>query len=272
MLSVLARGGSTASRRRLVTRCDAHLRLAPGLQAFHTTIPPKKGSKNAQKRAKKDAEAAGAAHELFALHFQREQFGSRMPGLVEALEKDSVPGAFLNRYCATETRTAYLISNAPAERCVGVSFPSFTKRDGKAFTGAKPDRNGTLCAYHIDAASLLAAQALEPKPNDSVLDMCAAPGGKSLAIAQLLSAAGSITANDVSPGRRKRLADVMSMYLPSRDKRRRGGDTGDDAFAGGVTVAPERRLQLRPLPQLLARTQHHPRQATGRRPCRPRCA
>jgi len=38
----------------------------------------------------------------------------------------------------------------------------------------------------MDAASLLPVLALNLEPNDAVLDLCAAPGGKSLAILQTL--------------------------------------------------------------------------------------
>lgn len=40
----------------------------------------------------------------------------------------------------------------------------------------------------MDCASILPVIALDLRPNDRVLDMCAAPGGKALAIAQCLIA------------------------------------------------------------------------------------
>lgn len=58
---------------------------------------------------------------------------------------------------------------------------------------------------------------LDVQPYDSVLDLCAAPGGKALAILQKLNlgdAGGSLTCNELSPDRRKRLKNVIQSYLP----------------------------------------------------------
>lgn len=43
-----------------------------------------------------------------------------------------------------------------------------------------------LCWYWLDEASLLPALLLDPRPGHTVLDMCAAPGGKSLMLALML--------------------------------------------------------------------------------------
>ena len=48
-----------------------------------------------------------------------------------------------------------------------------------------------------------------------VLDMCAAPGGKSLVLASKLAGSGSLVCNDRSSQRRSRLKRVLDKHLPS---------------------------------------------------------
>ncbi|NIA13195.1 MAG: 16S rRNA (cytosine(967)-C(5))-methyltransferase RsmB [Nitrospiraceae bacterium] len=48
-----------------------------------------------------------------------------------------------------------------------------------------------------DAASMLPAHLLEPKPGERVLDLCAAPGGKTTHLAQLADGEAFVVANDV---------------------------------------------------------------------------
>ena len=68
--------------------------------------------------------------------------------------------------------------------------------------------------YYLDEASVFAAKALDVQPGDEVLDMCAAPGGKTLVIASLLKGEGSLQSNDRSPERRLRLQHVIENSLP----------------------------------------------------------
>ncbi|CEO99542.1 hypothetical protein PBRA_007275 [Plasmodiophora brassicae] len=72
--------------------------------------------------------------------------------------------------------------------------------------------------YLLDLASILAVDALDVRPSDRVLDLCAAPGGKSLCIAQRLDAesGGRLQANDPSSARRARLCSVLRQYVPER--------------------------------------------------------
>lgn len=68
--------------------------------------------------------------------------------------------------------------------------------------------------YYLDAASVFAANALGVCPGDHVLDMCAAPGGKTLVLASKLKGEGSLQSNDRSPDRRLRLSHVLENSLP----------------------------------------------------------
>jgi len=68
--------------------------------------------------------------------------------------------------------------------------------------------------YVMDPASVLAAQALEVEDGHRVLDVCAAPGGKSLILIESLCEAGEIFCNDISSDRRERLKKVIQNYVP----------------------------------------------------------
>lgn len=68
--------------------------------------------------------------------------------------------------------------------------------------------------YIMNPASILAARALEIKPDDHVLDMCAAPGGKTLILLEALSELGELWANEISSNRRLKLTKVIREYVP----------------------------------------------------------
>ncbi|KAH8681284.1 S-adenosyl-L-methionine-dependent methyltransferase [Xylariales sp. PMI_506] len=86
--------------------------------------------------------------------------------------------------------------------------------------------NHLMTHWNLDAASLLAVAVLGPQPGDKVLDICAAPGGKSMAIAQLLRPAnfddadpslmgGCLHSNEIDTARNRRLLGNLQAYLPS---------------------------------------------------------
>ncbi|MCL2705985.1 MAG: RsmB/NOP family class I SAM-dependent RNA methyltransferase [Spirochaetaceae bacterium] len=101
----------------------------------------------------------------------------------------------------------------------------------------KPDyfeiNKGMLAPYYIDKASLFPVKALDIFPGQNVLDMCAAPGGKTLLIALANGESGTITANDRSASRRKRLISVLDASLPL-NLRKTVKITGHDASLWGV--------------------------------------
>lgn len=61
-------------------------------------------------------------------------------------------------------------------------------------------------------ASLLPVLTLDPQPGETVLDLCAAPGGKATHIAALMGNIGTLVANDLSRQRVYKLANVLKQY------------------------------------------------------------
>lgn len=75
-------------------------------------------------------------------------------------------------------------------------------------------REELLQSYYLDEASILSARTLGVQMDDHVLDMCAAPGGKSLVLASALHGSGHLVCNDRSATRRGRLKTVLQDHLP----------------------------------------------------------
>ncbi|XP_061488856.1 5-methylcytosine rRNA methyltransferase NSUN4 isoform X2 [Rhineura floridana] len=90
---------------------------------------------------------------------------------------------------------------------------TFPKGDISLFHPARPDILGILGYYLLDAASVLPVLALNVQPDDLVLDLCAAPGGKTLALLQT-GCCRKLAANDLSVSRTGRLHHVLHSYLP----------------------------------------------------------
>jgi len=87
---------------------------------------------------------------------------------------------------------------------------------------------GLLKAYYLDAGSVQAALSLPLTENGRALDMCAAPGGKSLIIASRLSPESTLVSNEYSRERKNRLISVLDQHLPP-ETRSKVTVTGRDA-------------------------------------------
>ena len=114
-------------------------------------------------------------------------------------------------------------------------------------------------AFYIqDPSTLLAVQILDPQPGERILDLCAAPGGKTTYIAQVIDDDGEVFASDRDPERLKLVTEnckrmhITSVSTSTADEldnyRRNGGEPFDrvlvDAPCSNTGVI-RRRVDLR---------------------------
>lgn len=96
-----------------------------------------------------------------------------------------------------------------------------------------------LLYYILDPASVLVATNLRVQPGEKVLDLCAAPGGKSLVLAQSLfrsfHESSELVLNEMSADRRERLKKVIQQYI-SKEARPQLWIRGKDGTRFGLEV------------------------------------
>ncbi|KOC59598.1 Putative methyltransferase NSUN4 [Habropoda laboriosa] len=99
-----------------------------------------------------------------------------------------------------------------------LSFPkhlhayTYERGNNTRFPNPKKGSTGVLDYYLFDGGSILPVLALDIQLGDTVLDMCAAPGGKALTILQTLLPR-TLVANDIQRSRVNRIKGVMNQYV-----------------------------------------------------------
>ena len=122
------------------------------------------------------------------------------PDFLAALQRPLLPALWLNtlRHPAGDVREFCGLDPAGVQRLpwwdLALRLPS----------GARPGKwpGWTLGLFHIqEEVSMLPVMLLDPRPGEMVLDLCAAPGNKSLQAAVLMRNRGTVLANDIDPMR-----------------------------------------------------------------------
>ena len=138
-----------------------------------------------------------------------EIYGKRWSGLREALLKSATQ--VVRPIHFDESMKRQLIPDNPFE------YPTYNSDDFESVNELNEEDLKTK--FVMDPASIIAAKSLDVTPVDFVLDMCAAPGGKSLILLESLDA-GTLWSNEISKARREKLKEVIRSHVPSNFRER----------------------------------------------------
>jgi 16S rRNA C967 or C1407 C5-methylase (RsmB/RsmF family) len=141
--------------------------------------------------------------------FYQKMYGERWPAIKDALLAPKKHVAVINPWSHFKFLEVPLTVN-------GVSFDHDVK---DIFPRPEATHHGYLNYYLLDAASILPVEALDIQPGEKVVDLCAAPGGKSLLCAIKLKGQGLLISNDRSAARRARIHQIFDSYIPKTEQK-----------------------------------------------------
>lgn len=141
--------------------------------------------------------------------FYADMYGERWARLKDALLAPKKHVAIANPYAHYRFLEKPLVVN-------GISFDHDVK---DLFPQPEKTHHGYLNYYLLDAASVLPVEALAIEPGEKVVDLCAAPGGKSFLCALKLKGSGLLISNDRSAARRARIHRIFDDYIPKTEQK-----------------------------------------------------
>ena len=97
----------------------------------------------------------------------------------------------------------------------------------------KTTPEGLIVPYFMDRTSIETAKLLPVREGDTILDMCAAPGGKTIVLLTMLKGSAHLTSNDRSSERRERMRRAVEASVPA-EWRGNFQITGHDASKWGL--------------------------------------
>ncbi len=126
------------------------------------------------------------------------QLGEEYPQYLRSLERPRAVALRFNPLKGARPQLPFMGENVPWEE-KGFYY------DSESRPGLHPYHEAGV--YYLQEASAMSAVALlDPKPGERVLDLCAAPGGKSTQIAARMMGEGFLLCNEYSPKRAKILS------------------------------------------------------------------
>ena len=137
----------------------------------------------------------------------KDQYGDEALHIAEALNSPQELYLRANTLKAGRDEVIAMLEAAGVRAEASVENPEAIHASGSGIAGGRLFREGFFSIQSL--SSMIAIRALDPKSGSRVLDLCAAPGGKTGYMAELMGNSGSITACDIHPHRLRLIEAAM---------------------------------------------------------------
>jgi 16S rRNA (cytosine967-C5)-methyltransferase len=155
--------------------------------------------------------AVAHSHPAWLADMWWRQLGADRARSLMAADNEPAENALrVNTLLANPGEVAAGLGVSPAgSTLLGIELPEAIVLDGPLdLRGSQLWQQGAVIAQ--SRAAMLVCRVLDPQPGESVLDLCAAPGGKSTHIAALMRGEGRVVAVERHPGRARQLREVLA--------------------------------------------------------------